>query len=224
MIRWMAVAGAALLLLPIGVHGQANTDSVKHRNDCRLAAQTVTTGRPAVHMDWALRIIRTCPRAGGDLARTLSELRTSSDTGVLKRVTAPTDWLIDGRIVEAALAILKDRGASMDARIFAVRPLIWSLSPGGQVEYGHLFDADGDGRWSCGGLGPSLHGEVTRGEPLPSGWVERVHSVARAIHANPAEPTRIRQAAGCLALTHPDPYFGPASHLTDHVGLARQAR
>lgn len=201
MVR-ILIIGAALLL-PLGLQAQASPDSIKHGNDCRLAAQIVTTGRPAVKLDWALQIISECPGAANDLSRALSDARASADTVLLKRLTAPTDWLIDGRIVETAVAILLDPGASPQARVFAVRPLIWSLTPGGQLEYGHLVDLDGDGRRSCGGTGPSFHGSVTSGEPLPAGWVERLRGVAQAIRDNPYEPLAVRQAVGCLLLTPP---------------------
>jgi hypothetical protein len=194
---------SAALLLPLELQGQADPDSIKHRNDCRLAAQTVTTGRPANKLEWALHTIRRCPIAADDLARALSEARGSADTVLLKRLTAPTDWLIDGRIVETAVAILQDRGTSPQARVFAVRPLIWSLTPGGELEYGHLVDLDGDGRRSCGGRGPSFHGRVTAGEPLPAEWVERLRGVALTIHGDANEPTAVRQAVGCLLLTRP---------------------
>lgn len=201
-MKRILLLGAALLLPPV-LHGQANPDSIQHRNDCRLAAQAVTTGRPAVKLDWAIRMVRRCPTAADDLSRALSDARVSSDTVLLKRLTAPTDWLIDGRIVETALAILQDPGASPQARVFAVRPLIWSLTPGGELEYGHLVDVDGDGRRSCGGAGPSFHGRVTAGEPMPLGWVERLRRVGQAVHEDATVPTVVRQAVGCLMLTPP---------------------
>lgn len=188
---------------------QTEPDSIKARNDCRLATQAVTTGHPAVKIAWALRYIRTCPSAGPALAAALVTARESRDTASLARITAPTDWMRDRAVFDAALALVQDRGASAEARVFAIRPLIWSLWPGGELNYGHLVDTDGDGVWSCGGMGPSAEGEITEGTPLAAGWVARAHAVARAIVADSTAPASVRQAAKCLALTQPDSRVSP---------------
>jgi hypothetical protein len=179
------------------------------RNDCQLAAQIVVTGQPAGKSEWAMLVVRDCPGAASALARSFSEARGSADTTLLKRLTAPTDWLVDGRIVATALSIFQDRGASPQARVYAVRTLIWSLAPGDEIEYGHLVDVDRNGVWSCGGRGASFHGQVTQGDRLPRGWPARVDAVARAIHGDSSEPPSVRQAAACLVLTHPRPFMFP---------------
>lgn len=132
-------------LLPLMASGQANPDSVKNRNDCRLAVQVVTTGHPAVKTDWAMAFVRDCPDLPSALARSIRELRSSRDTGVLDRLTAPADWLRDGSVYGAAYEVLQDRMASPEARVFAIRVLMWAYLPGLELNYSHLVDTDGDG-------------------------------------------------------------------------------
>lgn len=195
-----------LALLPLTASGQANPDSIKKRNDCRLAVQVVTTGQPAVKTEWAMIFVRGCPEFPAALARALREARTSRDKGELNRLTAPADWLRDGAVYSAADEVLRDRTASPEARVFAIRVLVWAYLPGLELDYSHLVDADGDGYPTCGGLGPSLHGEIVRGMPLPAGWEESGRALGRALALDGSEAIPVRQAARCLALAIPFPY------------------
>jgi hypothetical protein len=196
------------VLVPLSVNAQANPDSIEHRNDCRLAVQVVTTGRPAVKTDWAIRQMRTCPEAATELATALRAARTRHDTVALNRLTEPADWLRDGSIFSAAMDVLRDRTASPVARVYATRVLMWAYVPGEEIRYGHLVDVDGDGDWTCGGLGPSLHGELVRAAPLPAGWVGQGQTLGRSIALAPDEPAPVRQAATCLAMVIPFPHVG----------------
>jgi hypothetical protein len=198
---------AVALLVPIMGRAQANPDSVHQRNDCRLAVQVLTTGRPAVKTGWAIRQMRMCPSTAADLAEGLRAARTSQDTGALNRLTAPTDWLRDGNIFSAAVEVLRDRSASPQARVYATRVLMWAFVPGEEIRYGHLVDVDGDGDWTCGGMGPSLHGELVRGTPLPAGWEAAAQALGRTLALSPDEHVLVRQAATCLAVAIPFPYI-----------------
>jgi hypothetical protein len=198
---------AVSVLVPLSAQAQANPDSVKHRNECRLAVQVLTTGRPAVKTGWAVRQMRTCPETAEELAQGLRAARTSRDTSQLNLLTAPTDWLRDGRIFSAAAEVLQDRTAAPTARVYAARVLMWAYVPGQEIRFGHLVDVDGDGDWSCGGLGPSLHGELARGAPLPSGWMEQGRTLGRSIALAADEPAIVRQAATCLAMVIPFPHL-----------------
>ena len=194
------------LLLPLSAAGQANPDSVRARNDCRLAVQVVMTGHPAVKTEWAMGFVRQCSELPSALARAIRDTRTSRDTSVLKRVTAPADWLRDWGVYSAASEVLRDRTASPEARVFAIRVLMWAALPGMELDYSHLVDTDGDGSRSCGGMGPSLHGEIVRATPLPSGWEESGRALGRSVARDPSEPAPVREAARCLALAIPFPY------------------
>lgn len=61
------LSGLALLVLASSAAAaQADPDSVKFRNDCRLASQVLTTGQPGPHTEDALSIIGLCGREGYD--------------------------------------------------------------------------------------------------------------------------------------------------------------
>jgi hypothetical protein len=188
--------GVFLLTLPRSAKAQAEPDSVKHRNNCRLAAQILATGEPAIHTQWALDQSWRCPETAEALSQRLRAAAGSRDTAALNAITAPAIELRDGRLFEAALAVASDQGATVEARIFAIRTLIHSMRPGGLITYDGLADREGD----CYGGGPSVHQQITAGSPLPSDYVERVHTLGRQLMSNTAAPPSIRHAGMCAAL------------------------
>lgn len=205
--RALALLGLiAVPLLSVAASAQVEPDSIKQRNDCRLAIQVVTTGRPGVKVDWAMTFVRDCPEFPGALSRAIRATRASRDTASLSRLTAPADWLRDGAVYSAAYDVVSDRTATPEARVFAIRVLLWAALPGMELRYAHLVDTDGDGIPLCGGLGPSLHGRFVRGAPLPAGWEVRGRSLGRALALDTSEAAQVRQAASCLALAIPFPY------------------
>lgn len=195
----------AVGLLPLAASAQANSDSIKHRNDCRLAIQVITTGQPAARSDWAMTFVRECAGFPAALRNSLSAARNSRDTAALARLTAPADWLRDGDVFTAAFELARDRGASPVARVFAIRVMMWVYLPGMELSYSHLI-ADGDDIPTCGGIGPSLHGDIVRRAPLPSGWEENGRALGRLLASDGTESVQVRQAARCLALVIPFPY------------------
>jgi hypothetical protein len=201
--RLFRVLSLVALVLPGSMQAQENPDSVKHGNDCRLAAQVLTTGQPAVKRGWAVTQARTCVDVADQLATALRQSRASTDTARLSALTAPADWLRDGRMFSAAYDVVRDRTASVQARVFATRVLMWAFAPGDEIEYRHLVAATGGGQQTCGGLGASWHGEITRGAPLPNDWVAQANALGRAIAHDKDEPQAVRQAAACLAFVIP---------------------
>src|SRR5215218_9644020 len=100
MNRLTKAALLLFLLLPACAVAQANPDSVKHRNDCRLAAQTLSTGHPSPHYGWALEMAWRCTEAAPALAAAIAEAATVRDTAFLNALTQPTIQLRDGRVFE----------------------------------------------------------------------------------------------------------------------------
>lgn len=194
-----------LLAFPALGSAQARPDSVKLRNDCRLAEQVLTTGHPAPHREWASWTIRKCTGAGPVVAQAIVRLRASSDTALLKVVTAPAAVVRDRAIYEAGLSILSDASASIQARVYAVRMLAWLFYPDADLNYGDFVDIDGDGDRSCYGSGTHFHVSIVRGSLLPAGWPDAIRQAARRVYDNPAEPAEVRKAALCFALVRPSP-------------------
>lgn len=198
-----------LLLLsagfPRGLHAQnEQSDSVHLRNRCRLAAQTIATTHPAPHSGWAIEFIQNCREGGRVLANAFREARVSRDTVLLDALTRPAIRLRDGELFSAALEIAGDEGASPEARVYAVRTLMWAMYPGGAIQYAELADLDPSHQRSCFGAGPSTHTIVTPGEtPMPADYISRAKTLARRISADPSEPRPVRRAAVCLVLLRP---------------------
>lgn len=186
--------------LPACASAQANPDSIHRRNDCRLAAQVLTTGQPRPRLEWAAHVMPGCPQAGHTVATALTEYRSASDTVFLNWITLPANSLRDGEVFNAAMDVLQDRSASPTARVFANRVLLWLLYPTAGVYYSTLVDLDGDGRHPCLAFGASSHASVREGAPLPSDWRSRIHAANTRILQDAGEPAPVRQSAVCVAL------------------------
>jgi hypothetical protein len=195
----------SLLVLAVvaPAHGQANPDSVKLRNDCRLAAQVLRTGHPATHFQWATAVIHYCGPdavAAANVAA-LNRLRSSSDTAALAQVWNQLQYVRDARIYRAMVDIAQDRGASERAR---VKALVWLLRLRRPDQFATLeevtggFDANGNVRGGCGryshlaGTFPFEHGE-----PLPSNFEAEISELGRAVSSDASQPLAVRTAARC---------------------------
>lgn len=184
----------------------AHTDSIHHRNDCRLAAQSIAAHHPAPKEGWAMEIIQNCAEGGPVLARALKEAQSSTDTALLNAITRPAIQLRDGDVYTAALDVAGNRGATIQARVFAIRTLMWAMYPGGSLDYDDLADLVQGRTRSCFGAGPSTHTFVTHGEtPLPADYVDRAKMLAQRINTDAGEPREVRRAAACLYLLQPWP-------------------
>lgn len=175
---------------------QANPDSVKLRNDCRLAAQTIATGHPAPHIEWAFDRIPDCGSEGATaLATAIRAHRAMTDTAALDRLTTPTRYIVDAGLFQAALDLLADASASEPARIFAVRSLLWTLGNHVEIYYGNLV---GPGMPKCA---KSLMTDIPtyRVSPLPvDAKAQIIRSGERLWNAADTPPS-LRAAASCLA-------------------------
>lgn len=183
-------------------HAQANPDSVKHRNDCRLAQQVIETGHPAPHTSWALGYIGYCDfdTWGRTMAAGVRRLRTSSDTAELVAVWAPTQWLRDRALYEAALEIAGDRAASVPARVFAFRALLLLNEPRLSIRYEDMVSTAGSRTGARGGCSFSWRrgGMPYTGTALPADFKDRITAVAKRVRGDSSEPEPVRVAAKCF--------------------------
>jgi hypothetical protein len=194
---------ALMLLVASAAAAQVRPDSVKLRNDCRLAAQVLTTGNPAPHVQWASWVIRGCPDAAQVVVRAVGQHRRSSDTVFLNAVTAPASEIRDRRLYEVALSILTDPSASTEARVFAARMLAWLYLPNAHLTYRDFVDPSGAGDSLCGAKRPPMDLRIVRGTLLPDGWPETVKAAARSVYTDVAQPAAVREAARCFILLQP---------------------
>jgi hypothetical protein len=186
------------------LEGQAEPDTVKLRNDCRLATQVLTTGRPAPHLEWASWFIRRCPDAGSVIARSVRLHRDTHDTVFLKAVTGRGTEIRDRAIYEAGLEVFSADAAAPEARVFAARLLAWLFLPGADLRYRDMVPPDGTPSM-CFVRRPPIDLEIIRGELLPPGWPDVVRAAAKRVREDSSQPPIVRQAAACFIYIEPSP-------------------
>ena len=129
------VAAAAWLSLgalvgPTGLAAQGATEASDAllKADCRLAAQTLATGRPAPHWDWAIGAISRCDEsAGPGLAKAWSI--ATVDSATLSEMVRTSRDVQDGRLFEALVAVASDPAAGWWRRASALRVLAAYVAP-----------------------------------------------------------------------------------------------
>ena len=186
------------------LHGQASPYEIKRRNDCRLAEQVLRAGHPAPHLRWAGGLARYCPSSGAAVAEAMNRNRTSADTALLNAITLPMMNLRDGRVYDMALDVARDKTASVPARMFAIRALVWALEPGGVIEYADLADEWPEGRQRICTRGTPLHLILTRGEPVSANLGEVINKFGEQTESDASEPRPIRRAAFCARISAVD--------------------
>jgi hypothetical protein len=195
-----------------GTNSYADVD-----RDCRSAATLLAPGGGfSPHMAPPLWRVRACPaRAGEILAVVVQETRSVADTGRLEAATWLAQYVHDARILAAGIAVATDSGAAPEARVAALRVLLWAKAPGHLVPLhamvsgppcrpprcvssytGHFYRA-----------GP-IAGDTTTwpvfGTPMPPAYVAQIDSVASLIEGSSTAPPIVRQAARVTRAFPPD--------------------
>lgn len=199
-IRWLL---ALLVVLPAAAHGQADPDSVKRRNDCRLAAQVIETRHPAPREDWAWQIIPMCePGLKVQAYRTaVLAVRTSTDRIALARAIRPVAGFRDGALFEDVLRLAGDRSASVPARVMAFVALASISNPRAAPtydEFGSGVDERGTPRRSCSRRSAHLFEPAPGVTPMPADSVEQIRALTNRVWQDATEPGPVRSAAACV--------------------------
>lgn len=184
---------------------QANPDSVKHRNNCRLASQVVAKGAPDPKRTWAFGYIRECddPESKAAALAVLGQLRTSTDTSAIHYATAILVRVRDGDIFAATLSIAGDKTASVPMRVFALMALSRLQDDFAAPDYG-LFIRDRLGPLnshigSCAAQGVHAVPYRSGTTPMPADYRQQIVTIARRVRDDPAEPMHVRSAAACVS-------------------------
>lgn len=182
---------------------QANPDSVKHQNECRLAEQVMTTGHPEPHRAWARGYIGFCGAEtwGRAAAAAVRRSRTSQDRRTLEAEWASAHLLRDSVLFGAAMEIAGDASSSIAARIFAVRYLIRLIDPNPVVTYDLMVRGlDAKGRRTSPCYERTVAGRLAEypGVPLPADLRGRIAALLGRVYFDPAQPAEMRSAALCL--------------------------
>jgi hypothetical protein len=202
MIRvWTILAPVFLVVMAGRADAQANPDSVRHADDCRLAAQTLSTGNPSPNMSWAVQLIPSCGDhgvVGTSIAAALMRLRFSSDTAQLLPVSYATFGLVDGSVFSAAFAISADTTASPTARAVNLVILLTQLQPDQDVSFAELLPATLSETTRCPS---SLVNDVRVGVgpiPLPADAKAKAATLAQSLQNDASLPILVRVAARCV--------------------------
>jgi len=192
---------AALLTPTAGAHAQAEPDSIKLRNDCRLAMQVLTTGHPAPRLEWARGFIGYCGNEQWATAKraAILRLRASADENELGREWRFVWMLRDAELFNAVLQIAQDRNASTAARLWSLRTLANYIDPEGS--YGALtriIPGSREGQPQCITGRAAGHMHEYSGKPLPSDFAAQARNLARALVADSGESLDLRTAAKCV--------------------------
>ena len=192
---------------------------VNPSRECQTAAQLYAesdAGGP--HMHRTLWRVHECPdQAGAIVAAMLSETRLEQDTDAVQRATRLAQYVHDGRVLVAALALATDSGATVPARLGALRALLWAKAPGHPYDsLSALLAAPSCVRPHCVSSytghfyrgGPAA-ADTTRwpvfGRPMPPGYVDHIDRAAAFIEQYPRAPESLRMAARHVRLFPPDP-------------------
>jgi len=196
-----------LALLTVGVvtarlEAQADPDSLKLRNNCRLALQVVATGVPAPKREWAHAIAPLCSAVDRQVALIagVNRLRTSHNVRELEQVVESLVSFHDGKLFAAVLGLAGDNSASDEARIVAFVALkgLSSGSPGLRYEDFAAGIADnGIPLGKCGGFSDHKLPWTEGVTPVPADFNVQIGRVADRVRRDVSLPGSVRGAAGC---------------------------
>jgi hypothetical protein len=179
----------------------ARPDSVKHRNDCRLAGQVLDSGHPANRLEWAAYYVRRCGPGmwAHHSVAAVKRYRNSRNSDALALVWENLGWLHDQDVFDAAGEIARDRTSSREARLWAILTLAKYVDPRSTYTLATLTappSAPGDRPTCVEGTTLTDHEVYERGRPFVSDYRQRVRDLADAL-AQESDPL-LRVAGVCL--------------------------
>ena len=188
-------------LAPSLAHGQADRDAIKRRNDCRLAAQVLTTGEPHTKRDWARGYIANCENEGPPAI--VQEWRTvPSDTAAVLQLMRASAAIRDMRIYEQLRAVAVDRSRADVVRVGAMHVLDSYVNPRHAGWFGSRPPDAGPVRRVYPQTAVAAHAVYTNGVvPLTGSVRVPVMRLLQQIGAaRDVEPATVWYAAAALAL------------------------
>jgi hypothetical protein len=195
---------AAIPILFVDSHAQdhgANPLMVKHRNDCRLAAQVLTAGEPRTKRDWARGYIRNCENEGPPAI--VAEWRNvPSDTAAVVQLMHASTAIRDMRIYEQVRTVAADRSRSDVIRVGAMHVLDSYVDPHHAGWFGSRPPADGQVTRVYPQSAIMGHAAYTNG-PMPlldSVRLPVLQLLQQIGEARDVEPVTVWYAAAALAL------------------------
>lgn len=179
--------------------GGANPVAVKHRNDCRLAAQVLTTGQPHTKLDRARDYIGNCENEGPPAI--VQEWRTiPGDTALVVKVMRASTMIHDARIYEQVRAVALDRSRPDVVRVGAMHVLDNYVDPH-HVGWFSAVPPSGEVKQVLPVGGVVTHAPYTNGSTPLAGSVRApvLELLQRIGAARQVEPVTVWYAAAAIA-------------------------
>jgi hypothetical protein len=173
---------------------------VKHRTDCRLAAQVLITGQPRTKRDWARGYIATCKNEGPPAI--VQEWRNvPSDTAAVVQLMRASTAIRDMRIYEQVRSVAVDRSRADMVRVGAMHVLDSYAEPHHAGWFLSMPPADGQVRRVNPATAYAAHPVYTNGPvPLAGSVREPVLQLLQQIAAaRGVEPVTVWYPAAALA-------------------------
>lgn len=173
-----------------------STNTIK---SCGEAACVVRNGRPSHKQTAALNFLLECGPTGAaatiialEQTRSESELLALTEFYLLMR-----SWR-DAAVMQAALKLARDPGASIPARVHSIAYLLELVHPGRIYGYDALVEGIRSTHVPCvRGLANHSRGSSV-GEVLPSDYAAQVEAGMRSLIGEVTAPPEVRNAASCV--------------------------
>ena len=209
----MRILNSAVMMIGLSlVFAQSTAAQVTQRSKddarkaCDKAADIIEKGDPKHKEVQALRDLLQCGSGGATTtARALADSRTEQDRMALGDFYAVANQWRDADVMNAAVQVARDATATVPARVFAIRHLLWLLTPGAEFNYEALVagtivvrSVDGERHTLPCRHGFSSDNSTVTGTLLPTDFVAQLTSVLNALFADTSVPVPVRNAAECI--------------------------
>lgn len=196
------VACVASLMVGPPAYGQSKfeKDSVKN---CDKVTRTIDHGRPLHEQAQALQTLLRCgPSAAPLFAQAISGTRSETDTTALGGFYQTANEWRDFGMMNAALTVASDAGATTPARVYAITHLLKLISPRITYSYSALVQrsrAETANRLvPCIPFAAGTHASpLTNGVPLPPNYANTVAVELLRIADDASAPVEVRYTAAC---------------------------
>ena len=216
---WVALFATATL----GLTSCARSPSAEH--DCAQAIEVVHRAQATSNDEWAWAALPGCGVAGTRAANgAWKALRSTADTFRIAQLYDRLADIRDSSLFETSRALLLDRAASAESRVFSAMLLVTQLIEHAAPDY-QVYSTTGAHDVCTIGSVSDQSNRV--GTPLPSDASERAQSTALRVLANESDPESVRNAARCMyeALRRDEPVYaqtppwlGGGAHVTESAG------
>ena len=198
------IAGLLAGAIPQTAFAQGNNGP--DDKSCDKAAKIVSKGHPEKKNAWALAVLFSCGKAGANaLVTGMPQYVSETDTLALDAFFTTVDNWRDGAIMSAALDIAGNPGASVQARVYAIRHLVILVRQRVSFLYGDISagptttttDELKTFRPAC----RASHGSelpANAATPLPTNYVAVIKSALDGIASASSNPAPVRNAAACV--------------------------